>query len=147
MIGLIISTLFHARRERERKLNCTRGISKRQSRERQITSMLATIAILFILLKVPYTLCYYLAFEWNLSWKLWVKSSLSGISVAKKITGALSNLNYSINIVVYLTFARSFREKLFKMCRCRKKLVRESYKHTSVESFKLHSGPKYSDKD
>ena len=120
LTGFVIRSLLKARHARENTLNGGCSFTRRQTREFQITIMLITIAILFVLMKVPYTFTYYLSFKWNTEWRKTVENQLVGIKEVNDIAGALVNLNYSINFFVYFIFVRSFRENLFELVACRK---------------------------
>ncbi len=135
LTGFMIRSLLKARYARENTLigGCTR--TRRQTRELQITIMLMTIAILFVVTKIPYTLTYYLSFYWNDEWMEIVKTRLHGIDSGKLLAGALVNLNYSINFFVYFCFVRSFRENFLLVFSCRKYNSLEAPRPPSSDSY------------
>ena len=139
LTGFMIRSLLKARHARENTLNGGCSFTRRQTREFQITIMLITIAILFVLVKVPYTFTYYLSFKYNTEWGKIVSNQLVGIKEVNDMAGALVTLNYSINFFVYFFFVRSFRENLFKLVACRKGDRSSMFSDTmkSVESSKL----------
>ncbi len=97
-----------------------RSISQRKngkSRESQITRMLLMLAILFIIFKIPYTVCYYVNFYFENT------KDKGGITFAYiwKASHCFALLNYQINFLVYCTLVPSFRKNLKVLLRCNKK--------------------------
>lgn len=138
LTGFMIRSLLKARHAREKTLNGGYyAYPRRQTRELQITIMLMTIAILFVLMKVPYTLTYYLSFNWNNEWKKIVAHQLSGITEVNDVAGALVIINYSMNFFVYIIFVRSFRENFLKVLSCRRYNVSDNGRVPSSDSYKL----------
>ena len=131
LTGFMIRSLLKARRARENTLNGGCSFTRRQTREFQITIMLVTIAILFVVVKIPYTLTYYLSFNWK------GKRIVYGITDVKDVAGAFVILNYSMNFFVYFIFVRSFRENFFKMFSCKKYHTSEIIRNQSTDSYKL----------
>ncbi len=96
-----------------------------KSRESQITRMLLMLAILFIIFKIPYTLCYYVNFYFrNLkdNGEAATTSSIQGISFRyiQQASHCFALLNYSINFIVYGTLVPSFRNNLKGLLGCNK---------------------------
>ena len=86
------------------------------SRETQITRMLLLLAIMFILLKVPYTVFYYCTIDWY-------NRDLAPIEIiinnAKMISNTFALISYAFNFFVYVTLIPSFRRNLAYIFRCR----------------------------
>ncbi len=52
--------LFQARKSRHEMSSPTDPATSDNDKEKQVTKMLVTLAILFVIFKIPYTLVYYL---------------------------------------------------------------------------------------
>ncbi len=92
-----------------------------KSRESQITKMLLILAILFIVFKIPYTLCYYVNFYvTSLKHDKSLTPSL-GIIVfgsIRSMSACFAMMNYGLNFLVYIIWVPSFRKNLITAFRC-----------------------------
>ena len=95
-------------------------IFQRIVQERQLTGILLTIAMAFVLVRLPYTVFYYInnyKKEWwggreNYPWIAFY------IYAAYSISMCLSTVNYVINFFVYYLMGSTFRRELGKLCVC-----------------------------
>ncbi len=87
-----------------------------RSRESQITKMLLTIPVVFLLFKIPYTILYYCTFD------LHDKTSLTTTQIvltsAKRISEAFSLFSYAFNFFVYIMLIPTFRATFVTVFEC-----------------------------
>ena len=122
LTGTIIYSLAKSRQTRKMRLSCNadnRKASSHQNIERQLTLMLLSVAMAFVILRLPYTITYTIN-----RWKLW--HPLNDIMdmrlhAALKITDVIATTNYTINFVLYCLCGSAFRRQLRIMFSCKKR--------------------------
>jgi hypothetical protein len=90
----------------------------KMSVERQLTIMLIAVAVAFIVLRLPYTITFYLN---NFKTSIWPGESkwfYYNIYAANKIADTLATLNYAINFFLYYVCGNVFRKQLELICKC-----------------------------
>ena len=123
LTGLIIFSLVKSRRTRQQRLSCNtdtrKGGAASQNIEKQLTVILLSVAIAFILLRLPYTMSYTLH-KWK--YNLWTDPSeelKTQLSFAFKITDVIVVANYTINFFLYCLCGSAFRRQLRRLSPCR----------------------------
>ena len=116
--GLIIGTLTQQRRKRQRLMQ-TRDA--RMTSEYQLNILLINIAIMFLLIRMPYVIFYYL-YQYRASVfsdvTPWIQYRLYAcMSISQSICVA----NYACNIFLFSFCGSSFRTELVQFFRCRRK--------------------------
>ena len=125
MTSVIIYYLTHAQKRRDRKLSARRTMQRqdtleknRLSVEKQLTIMLIAVAIAFLVLRLPYTVTFYLnTFKYSL-WPNESKWFYYRIYAANKMADTLATLNYAINFFLYYFCGKIFRKQLKLVCTC-----------------------------
>ena len=126
LTGIIIYYITRAQKTRERKLG---SWSQRQetidstgggkiSVERQLTIMLIAVAVAFIVLRLPYTITFYLNRFKTTLWPDESDWSYYHIFAANEIADTIVTTNYAINFFLYYFCGNVFRAQLKRVCRC-----------------------------
>lgn len=114
---LIIWNLSRARRHRRRHLvgQQHHAIS---SVQRQLTLMLLAVSINFLIIRLPYTIAYYLNHNKKTIWvPLSVRHS-NNLFAAWRMTDVLATSNYCLNFFLYCLCGSVFRRQLLLLLRC-----------------------------
>ncbi len=115
--GIIIWKLSVAAKERSKTIGHQTRAS-RASKESQPTMALLSIAITFVLLRLPYIVAYYIN-EYKVElWKDITLKSKFQIYIAYSFTFVLSTLTYSISFLLFCLTGQTFRKEL-RRCICR----------------------------
>ena len=93
--------------------------SQKSSREWQITRMLLMLAVVFLLFKVPYTVLYYVTWNWHRRTPPVGSTAEEIIRKTKQVSSVLGLAGYAFNFFVYVTLVPSYRRNLCKVVRCR----------------------------
>ncbi len=90
--------------------------SQNRKREAQLTHTLVVVAILFLVLRLPFVITYYVSeFRSDLFKQLglWAQFVVYAINA---VANVLAVLNYSINFFLYCLCGSAFRQELMQMC-------------------------------
>ena len=117
---LLIRELMRSKRIRENTLQSGGGDKASSGNmEAQLTAMLLTLAVAFVVLRVPYTVCWYLG-----HYGPWRDSK--PVFEATQITYVFSTANFTINFFLYSFSGSNFRKHLYSrlslICPVRKKV-------------------------
>lgn len=93
-----------------KSLSSARG----SSAERQLTITLVAVCLAFIVLRLPYTICYLLS-------EVLILRRLPGINVAMKVTDVIATSNYVVNLMLYCLCGSYFRQQVLIVYGCRKR--------------------------
>ena len=152
LTGIIIYYITRAQKTRERKLS-SRRLQRQEtidstgggkiSVERQLTIMLIAVAVAFIVLRLPYTITFYLN---RFKTTLWPDESdwfYYHIFAANEIADTIATTNYAINFFLYYFCGNVFRAQLKRVCRC---APGSEYRYgtTQSSSMRLTTLPPYS---
>ena len=117
--GLIIFTLAKAKDQRMRRLSSRQQCNveskehvSKHNMERQLTIILLAVALSFILLRLPYTITYYVN---SYKSQIWDPLSLERSMVIytfNKIADVIATSNYAINFFLYCVCGSTFRNQL-----------------------------------
>ncbi|KAK2145882.1 hypothetical protein LSH36_650g02034 [Paralvinella palmiformis] len=136
---LIVVNLARAKVVRRRTLNEERvGTSAaaraqrwptRSSIESQLTAMLLAVALAFIILRLPYTILYYVNEYKSKLWRPLDRFFSYRIYVATKVTDLFAATNYAVNFFLYCLTGSTFRNQLRIVFGCNRKRsgIRKSY--------------------
>ena len=97
------------------KFGQTREISYKSKRGYNIATVLLVVSTVFVILNIPYCVCWFVLFfryhvsGGSLNWSLFA---------AKYITSVPYFLNYAINFALYSLCARAFRVELCRLLKC-----------------------------
>ncbi|KAK2168707.1 hypothetical protein LSH36_15g20017 [Paralvinella palmiformis] len=125
MTGVIIYFMTHAQQRRMRKLSSRLAVQRQNTTERtkmalekQLTMMLVMVAIAFLVLRLPYTVTYYMNEYKEEIWPTASKWFYYRIYAANKMADTLATLNYAINFFLYYFCGKIFRKQLKLVCTC-----------------------------
>lgn len=96
--------------------------------QKQLTLMLVTVSITFLILRLPYLIAYYL---YDFRYKIWQPIDLrtrQNLFGAYRITDALETLNYGINFFLYCFSGSAFRNQFLALLCCRRNVLGRNYK-------------------
>ena len=141
---LIIVYLRRAKRRRLQKLETHAQLVKYISSkvDLQLTLMLISVSIAFLVLRLPYTVTFYLnAYKYQ----LWTDPPLdtctsNRIYLANKICDMIAITNYGVNFFLYCLCGSTFRNRLWMMLSCgSKRRIRFSSSQTTSSRMSLSS--------
>lgn len=121
--SLIIYSVRKSSRAQLHLTNRIQKINEKFSQQRQITMMLLTTSIMFLLLVMPNCIFFIAREYWT-----WKETPL-GISqyyLVYQIVFLLSDLNHAVNFYLYCLSGRKFRQKFVELLCCRRKQSRRS---------------------
>ena len=125
MTSVIIYYLTHAQQRRIRKLSSRLAVKRQNTTERnkmalekQLTMMLLMVAIAFVVLRLPYTVTYYLNEYKEEIWPTASKWFYYRVYAANKVADTLATTNYAINFFLYYFCGKLFRKQLKSVCTC-----------------------------
>ena len=114
-------------RRRRSKMDSQQSLGRRGGKrdvEQQLTVMLVAVATTFIVLRLPYTVSYYVDQE----------SDAIGVYVAKKVFEIFFVTNYAINFFLYCLSGSAFRNQLILVFRCSAGKKQSSRYGTSMQT-------------
>ncbi len=114
--GIIIWKLSVAAKERSKTIGPYRP--PKTSKESQPTMALLSIAITFVLLRLPYIVAYYINEYKEELWHGISAQARFRIYVAYSLTFVLSTLTYSISFLLFCLTGHTFRKELRKFLTC-----------------------------
>ena len=124
VVFLSSSIICRLVRESRKFTRCIVGqkhvVFHRMVQERQLTAILLTIAIMFVVIRLPYTVSYYIN-NYKAHW--WQsRDDFAWISfyiyATYSISMCLSTVNYVINFFVYYILGSTFRREIKKLYAC-----------------------------
>ena len=121
--------LIKLHRVRRKRSQITRQNHISSSLESQLTAMLILVAVAFLLLRIPYTVTYYVHDFWPKS----DKDMRNKLWAAKQITDVVATSNYSINFFLFCLAGSSFRSQFMSLICCRPRETK--YAKTSVGNY------------
>jgi hypothetical protein len=139
---LILVFLHRAKRQRNRSLNPGAKIRMASSRfDIQLTLMLICVALAFLILRLPYTVTFYLN---NYKDTIWVDPPLDAcqsyrLYIANKICDLLAITNYGVNFLLYCLCGSTFRGRLLELFSGRKQVKRVTVYSSSQSRFSWSS--------
>lgn len=93
-----------------KSLSTARG----SSAERQLGVTLVAVCLAFIILRLPYTVCYIMS-------EALMQKYLPGIGVAKNVTDVIATSNYVVNLMLYCICGSYFRQQVLLVYGCRRR--------------------------
>lgn len=136
---LIIYHMMVASRDRYRMVS---NQNSNQSREAQMTRTLIAVAILFVVLRLPFVISYYIELHYSshrIKLDPWHDFALFAVN---QVANVLAVTNYAINFFLYCLCGSAFRRELRKACRKRPQKQRTP----ATAQAPLNSGSIMSDK-
>ena len=130
--SLIIFKLAKASKNRHKQLEgqVNKGKSRGSSHERQLTIILVAVAITFVVIRLPYTITFYVNEYKEEVWVPLDKWFSFKIYVINSIAQVLAVVNYAINFFLYCMCGSTFRRELWKAFGCSHKNGQRN--HTSI---------------
>ena len=130
--GIIIWKLSVAAAERSRTIGHYR--SAKTSKESQPTMALLSIAITFVLLRLPYIVAYYLNEYKEELWDQLSPTSMFRIYTAYSLTFVLSTLTYSMSFLLFCITGHIFRKELRRCFMCKMRAVHRGSSYANTYS-------------
>ena len=115
--GLIIYAVRKSGRDQRDLTNRAINMSEKLLQQRQVTVMLLTISLVFVILILPNCIFFTVKTYW--SWR----ETMHGIaqySLVYQTVFTLSDLNHAVNFYLYMLSGRKFRQKFAQIICCRK---------------------------
>ena len=115
--GLIIHAVRKSGKEQRDLTNRAINMSEKLTQQRQLTVMLLTISLVFVLLILPNCIFFIVRTYW--SWR----ETMQGIAqyyLVYQTVFLLSDLNHAVNFYLYCLSGRKFRQKFTQIICCRK---------------------------
>ena len=143
LTGLIIFYLLKAgnrRRNLQHYWQAAGGATQRQTSlcvESQLTMMLLFVAVAFLLLRLPYTLTYYLDYYKKSLWPDMSHYQSYQLYVTLKVSDIVATTNYAVNFFVYCFSGGIFRQQVKICLQCRN--IRRRHGRPRSRSFTLSS--------
>ncbi len=137
---LIFKHLVQSRSERSTALSEEKfptAVRRGMSVERQLTSMLLAVAIAFLLLRLPYTIAYYINHYKTDLWTKLDSYTRASLYHANRICDVIATSNYAINFFLYCMCGSMFRRELCALLRCVRcgGKRRKGFSHHTMSSF------------
>ena len=124
MTSAIIYFMTQAQRKRNR-LSYRHTLQRQQTivarkltLEKQLTAMLIAVAVAFVVLRLPYTITYYLYSYRKYIWYDQSDALVDQIKTADLIADTIATLNYVVNFFLYYVCGDLFRRQLRIVCTC-----------------------------
>lgn len=118
---LQVTFLYRAKKERKAQLQSHRRMSKNSSNKSvhaQLTLMLIIVSISFLVLRLPYTITFYLNDRKSEIWIPLEPLISYRIYLANKICDLVAISNYAVNFFLFCLCGSSFRNRLYKFMQC-----------------------------
>ena len=120
---LIARNLFQARRQRL-EMSKTEKKETGPDKETQITIMLISISMVYLISKIPYFITRYIYLygigKENVPSTIKINKDVFGwFAEANPIAGALTEINFMINFILYMIFLKQFRWGFFGLFGCK----------------------------
>ena len=115
--GLIIYAVRKSGRDQRDLTNRAMNMSDKLVQQRQVTVMLLTVSLVFVVLILPNCIFFIVKTYW--SWR----ETMQGIAqyyLVYQIVFLLSDLNHAVNFYLYMLSGRKFRQKFAQIICCRK---------------------------
>jgi growth hormone secretagogue receptor len=116
--ALIVIKLKQIQKQRSGLVNQNQ-YQKSGSIENQLTLMLIAVSVAFLLLRLPYTICYYLNTYRKHFFHPVSQQLESSLKTATGITDAIASANYSINFFLYCLSGTAFRSQFILLVCCK----------------------------
>ena len=118
--GMIVGKLHSMKKKRKNLMNQ----ATKTSLENQLTKMLIAVAVTFLLLRLPYTIAYYLyAFRESI-WSNVTDDQKYTLYVISRFAAVLATANYASNFFLYCLAGSTFRSQFVAMICCRRREMR-----------------------
>lgn len=115
--ALIIHAIRKSSREQKDLTNRAINMSEKLTQQRQLTLMLLTISLVFVILILPNCIFFILKAYW--SWQETMQGQAQYFLVFQTVF-LLSDLNHAVNFYLYCLSGRKFRQKFAQIICCRK---------------------------
>lgn len=112
---MIIFKLTEMSRQRRRLM----GQDRTNPIERQLTCILIVVVVAFLLLRLPYAVCYYLWMNRKYIWSPVTTLISHATYTAYKLSDVLASSNYAVNFYLYCFAGSTFREQFLALLCCR----------------------------
>ena len=130
--GIIIWKLSIATAERSRTIGPYR--STKSSKESQPTMALLSIAITFVLLRLPYIAAYYINEYKEELWTTMSATSRFRIYTAYSLTFVLATLTYSTSFLLFCITGQTFRRELRRCFMCQLRRIHRGSSYANAYS-------------
>ncbi len=119
LTALLVFYLLRAHSERTRRLSVRRQEAPGSlPLEKQLSYMLLAVATAFVLLRLPYTIAFYINAYKEETWDNLSKALSTQIYSAYRICDVIATSNYAINFFLYCLCGSAFRQELRRLGRC-----------------------------
>ena len=135
---LIVFTLIKHRKARKNIARITNKNDKKYVAETQLNILITTIAIVFVVVRLPYVIFYSLHMHRNMMWANIDSWAEFYLYASKIISHALSVMNYACNVFLFCVCGSTLRNEFARVYCCRRN--KEEQKRTKGSRFSRNSG-------